>query len=273
MDRAQFMKQLERLLSDISESERQEALAYYNGYFDDAGPENEASVIRELGSPGKVAAIIKADLDESNEQYARYTEHGYEDAREDTGVQVPSVKVDLRKQDHAQGKNTQGNTGETAGNYASTHVGNNQDGFQKKSSGRARSGYHPKEKGANSKLILVLIAVVFLSPFLAGAAGGILGILVTLLLLPFLIIFAAGALAFGLVVGAVACMATGVGLLASSVPVGVLVMGIGGILMAVGILCWLLVIWLASKILPWVLRKVIDFFQRILYRNKKEEQL
>lgn len=62
MDRAQFMKQLERLLSDISEAERQEALAYYNSYFDEAGPENEASVIRELGSPGKVAAIIKADL-------------------------------------------------------------------------------------------------------------------------------------------------------------------------------------------------------------------
>ena len=49
MDRAQFMKQLERLLSDISEAEKQEALAYYNSYFDEAGPENEASVIRELG--------------------------------------------------------------------------------------------------------------------------------------------------------------------------------------------------------------------------------
>ena len=85
MDRAQFMKQLERLLSDISEAEKQEALAYYNSYFDEAGPENEASVIRELGSPGKVAAIIKADLDESNEEYAQYTENGYEDLREKQG--------------------------------------------------------------------------------------------------------------------------------------------------------------------------------------------
>ena len=273
MDRAQFMKQLERLLSDISENERQEALAYYNGYFDDAGPENEAAVIRELGSPGKVAAIIKADLDESNEPYARYTERGYEDSRDDTDIQVPSVKVNLRKRDDTQGKNTQGNAGRTAGTYAGDHAGKNPDDFQEKSSDRARSGYHPKEKGVNSKLILVLIAVVFLSPFLAGAAGGILGILVTLLLLPFLFIFAAGAMAFGLVAGSVACMAAGAALLASSVPVALLVMGIGGILMALGILCWLLVIWLASKILPWVLRKVTDFFQRILYRNKKEEQL
>ena len=46
MNRKQFMEQLERLLSDISEAERQEALEYYEGYFDDAGPENEVEVIR-----------------------------------------------------------------------------------------------------------------------------------------------------------------------------------------------------------------------------------
>ena len=51
MNRAQFMEQLEKLLSDISEEERREALEYYESYFDEAGPEKEASVIRELGSP------------------------------------------------------------------------------------------------------------------------------------------------------------------------------------------------------------------------------
>lgn len=66
MNRAQFMEQLEKLLSDISEEERQEALDYYESYFDDAGEDQEANVIRELGSPGKVAAIIKADLRESH---------------------------------------------------------------------------------------------------------------------------------------------------------------------------------------------------------------
>ena len=70
MNRAEFMKQLEYLLRDISESERQEALDYYNSYFDDAGAENESKVIQELGSPGKVAAIIKADLAGSAEEYA-----------------------------------------------------------------------------------------------------------------------------------------------------------------------------------------------------------
>lgn len=89
MEREQFMSQLERLLSDISESERREALDYYEGYFDDAGPEQEAAVIRELGSPGKVAAIIKADLEESNDRYAQYTEWGYEDTRRKEPGEVP----------------------------------------------------------------------------------------------------------------------------------------------------------------------------------------
>ena len=80
MDRAQFMQELEKLLADISETERQDALDFYNSYFDDAGAENEASVLRELGSPEKVAAIIKADLKGSagGYEYGEYTEHGYQ---------------------------------------------------------------------------------------------------------------------------------------------------------------------------------------------------
>lgn len=42
MTRTEFMKQLQDLLSDISKNEREEALQYYNDYFDDAGPGEEA---------------------------------------------------------------------------------------------------------------------------------------------------------------------------------------------------------------------------------------
>ena len=37
MDRKQFMRQLEALLSDIPGEERREALEYYESYFDEAG--------------------------------------------------------------------------------------------------------------------------------------------------------------------------------------------------------------------------------------------
>ena len=41
MSRWEFMRQLEELLFDISPSEREEALQYYNDYFNYAGRENE----------------------------------------------------------------------------------------------------------------------------------------------------------------------------------------------------------------------------------------
>ena len=76
MNRVEFMKQLERLLGDIPENDRLDAITYYNDYFDEAGVENEAQVIRELGSPGKVAAIIKADLNANRDERDLYTEQG-----------------------------------------------------------------------------------------------------------------------------------------------------------------------------------------------------
>ena len=62
MNRNDFMRQLESLLQNISPTERDEALQYYNDYFDDAGAENEKEVIEALGNPARVAENIKRDL-------------------------------------------------------------------------------------------------------------------------------------------------------------------------------------------------------------------
>lgn len=62
MKRNEFLRQLERLLCDIPENERREAIEYYQNYFEDAGPEKEAQIIEELGSPQEVAASIKRNL-------------------------------------------------------------------------------------------------------------------------------------------------------------------------------------------------------------------
>ena len=51
MNRVEFMETLSRLLQDIPEEDRIDALKYYNDYFDDAGSENEQNVIEELESP------------------------------------------------------------------------------------------------------------------------------------------------------------------------------------------------------------------------------
>lgn len=62
MNRADFMSQLESLLQNIAPTEREEAIQYYNDYFDDAGEENEREVIEALGNPARVAENIKRDL-------------------------------------------------------------------------------------------------------------------------------------------------------------------------------------------------------------------
>ena len=62
MRKDEFLSRLEVLLSDISAEEREEAMAFYRSYFEDAGEANEAGIIAELESPENVAEIIKRDL-------------------------------------------------------------------------------------------------------------------------------------------------------------------------------------------------------------------
>ena len=81
MNRTEFMSELEYLLQDIPEEEKAEALAYYRDYLEDAGDENEEQVIREFGSPERVAAIIRSDLSGSLEDGGEFTEAGYQDER------------------------------------------------------------------------------------------------------------------------------------------------------------------------------------------------
>ena len=65
MNRKEFLDELAFLLQDIEDVERDEAIQYYQDYFDEAGIENEQQVINELGTPEKVAAIIKAGINEN----------------------------------------------------------------------------------------------------------------------------------------------------------------------------------------------------------------
>ena len=64
MDRMSYMERLAWLLGDLPEEERNEALRYYEDYFEEAGPEREEEVISELGSPEQVACVIRMNQKE-----------------------------------------------------------------------------------------------------------------------------------------------------------------------------------------------------------------
>ena len=89
MNRQEFMRRLEQLLEGIPEEEKREAIAYYTSYFEDAGEENEEKIIRELESPEKVAATIRADFPgcNSSETASSDGQQSYNGAASNTGQQ------------------------------------------------------------------------------------------------------------------------------------------------------------------------------------------
>lgn len=63
MTRTEYMKSLEKLLASLPETERRDALDYYDEYFDAAGKSRESETIAELGSPEEVAQKILENQD------------------------------------------------------------------------------------------------------------------------------------------------------------------------------------------------------------------
>lgn len=230
MNREEFLSQLERLLYDIPAQERKEALEYYNGYFDDAGEEKEAEVIQELGSPGKVAAIIKADLSESAEEYGEYTEQGYQDVRFDE-------KDMLKETDHAREEN--------------------------------RYGQHTQKKRNGLTWGLVIVLVILTSPIWAGGGLGILGALAGLVVGIVGIIVAIGVGGTALLVGGLIAVVLAFINLLSSPAVFMIVAGGGMVAVAIGIFILLVFVWLIGKGFPSAFRGCVNFIQRILYRGRK----
>ena len=126
-------------------------------------------------------------------------------------------------------------------------------------------------KGNQAVLILAVILLVFISPFVKGAVGGILTFAVGILLLPFWLIVGLGIGAVVLLVGGIAAVVAGAGLLAVMTGTGILTIGIGCLMIALAILMILGLISIAVRIVPKWFRKITDFFNRVLYRKRKEE--
>ena len=89
MNREDFLMRLSSLLQDVSEAEREEALQYYEDYFDDAGKDKEEEIIDSLGSPAEVAKNIKKELfgieteEEISTEDRKLTKYGSQAQREE----------------------------------------------------------------------------------------------------------------------------------------------------------------------------------------------
>lgn len=250
MNRAQFMEELAQLLLDIPQEDREETLEFYENYFDDAGEENESAILEEFGSPEKLALSIRYNLRDGNEEYAEYTECGYEDIRTKEKDKIPD---------------------------AYTVVGHSRikkeyydEEFEKK--------FEDKQgKGNHAKLILAIILMVLLSPVFKGVIGGLLGLLaaitIALLAVGFLFpvagLLVAFLLTFVCAVGGVAAIVFGIYLIFINVAVGILMCGIGFLLLAMMFGGWSLMKWMLKTVLPGSIRRFTEMCSRWFYHFRK----
>ena len=65
MTKVEYLAKIDKYLRKLPNEDYQEAMDYFSEYFEEAGPENEAQVIAELGTPKEAARdIISRLLDE-----------------------------------------------------------------------------------------------------------------------------------------------------------------------------------------------------------------
>ncbi|MGT2948428.1 DUF1700 domain-containing protein [Streptococcus devriesei] len=67
MTKAEYLSQLEHYLKRLPQADYEEAMDYFTEYFEEAGPEREEEIIRELGSPKEAAHDILSQLIEKNQ--------------------------------------------------------------------------------------------------------------------------------------------------------------------------------------------------------------
>lgn len=237
MNRVEFMNELERLLADISDSEREEALQYYNDYLNDAGVENEEEVIISLGSPEKVAATIKAGL--SGNEEGEFTENGYQDFEEE------------KKNTIAEWQNYE------------------------KSEEKAEEQLMPpavKKKMSTGLLIFIIILCILFAPAIIGLAAGVIsgvfGILVGALAVIFSLFITVAALALALTVSGIVMFGVGIVKLFTE-PLGAcLLMGLGLLSFGVGLIFVAFTIWIVGKGIPALIRLFVDIFSKLFHRKK-----
>lgn len=270
MNRVEFMESLTTLLQDVSEAEREEAIQYYNDYFDDAGDENEEEVIAALGTPDELAKSIRAGLSD-NGQNGEFTENGY--------LNSDSKKNEMMKAD-AMGESEQGaNDYYQKGYYQRTGgqgiyggrgdyrgqedpYGNSEEGYTDKTLGTTGSGTSANSGKPAWVIALVALALIITSPIWVGVAGALFGIICGIfgILFGIVLAFIFGGLA--LLVAGIAILIFGIITVSSQPLAGLCVIGASFVTTAIGIL----LIWLFAVVvflaLPALVRSIIKVFQK-----------
>lgn len=238
MTKIEYMNQLEELLRDLPSEEREAALTYYDDYFEDAGPDNTDTVISELGSPERVAAFIKSDLNDNvwkDSEKIIYTENGYKDTTiEDNRYEV--VSNDYQESSERNNSNENKRTKETYKTKSNSTMNNNN----------------------TSKILLVIIICIIAIPIGIPFLGTAFGLIVAVMGILIGLFVALIAVTGSLLIGGLVLFIGGVIQLFLAPMNGILMCGFGLVLFGLGTLAAVLTMVVCTKVIPTIVSGIVE---------------
>ncbi len=234
MSRKEFMEELKVLLSELPVEEREEAIRYYESYFEEAGAEQEQAVLTELGSAGRIASQIIRDYHMENGG-GIYTEQGY--AEQEKEKQTP-VRYEEENQ-------------------------------KEQAAGESRSqGIYVTNKGlGGGAWVVIILAAVLTFPIWISILGVAFGLLMGFFGAAVGIVCGFGFGGIGCIIGGVAAFAVGI-FKAFTLPVvgagliaaGLLLFGVGCLMIAAagGMV----------RLAIWIVNGLIKFFSRLFHGKR-----
>ena len=239
MNKDEFLRQLEALLSGISQEERTEALAFYRSYFEDAGEANEAKILEELGVQPGDACSSGAQGASAGAEWNPAVQSAPEGAA--TGAEWnPAVQ----------------------GAAQNASKGVPQGAAQ-------NAAYSTQEKDGMPGWAIVLLVIT--SPVWLVMILVILSALLGIVAALFGIAIAVVAVMGALLICGVVLFGAGIGsAFAGNPAIGIGLMGGGLIVLAIGILAVVLVVWIFGGFLPWALKGIWKLCKKPF--NKRKER-
>lgn len=227
MGKEEFMSRLNSLLKDLPTDERVEALQYYEGYFNDAGPGREEEVVLELGSPEALSLAIHEEITGQRAVHdveGEFTEQGFRDAEYYENLEYPEHPQNRANQNSRYTEySTDGRMAQENRDFSRGWGNPNDENY-----GWASKNVHQPPR-TGGQILFIILACLFILPVVVPAAIGLgIGLL---------------GLVAGLWVGGVACLASSIAVvgfgivrLFTSVATGVLAIGGGFVVFGLGLL-------------------------------------
>jgi len=239
MNRMDFMEQLERLLQSISPAEREEALQYYNEYFNDAGEENEQDVIEALGNPAKVAENIKKDL------YG----NGYDESSEQRTWASDRALVEYHRDEYHQDEQDIWAVSMDKYDYS-----------EKKGKGLSEMSV--------GMIVLLIILGIFASPLIIGIVSAVFGLVIAIITTWFSLIIAFGGIAISFIAVFLLSLVVGIMCMFTDSLVGLAVMGAGMIIGGLGILFLMLTVAITGIVTPAICKGIVGLCRKIFKKKQ-----